>query len=104
MYRYLTVIQVSINSYMILSLLTTCSNYNTYPQLQNHVNLYLHAKYNLPKSHAKRIAFMFVRPRKFRNNDAWNQVVQAEADIFKSYFVCVENSQGDDKSLSFLRY
>ena len=42
--------------------------------------------------------------REFRNNEAWNQIVQAEADIFKSYFVCVENSQGEDKSLSFLRY
>ena len=98
---------VNINTYMIQSLLTTCCNYNTYPQLQKHVKAYLHAKYNLPKSHASRIACMFVKdgsPGKFRSNDAWNQIVQAEAGIFKSYFVCEENSQGYDKSLSFLRY
>ena len=98
----------NINTYMIQTLLTTCSNYNTFPILQNHVRAYLHAKYNLPKSHAKRIASMFIRngePGEFRNNDAWNVIVRNESGIFKGFFADGEGTEEPKNlSLSFLRY
>lgn len=91
---------------MIQSLLTSCSNYNTFPILQNHVRAYLHAKYNLPKSHAKRIASMFIRNGSSENSVRTTRGMKLSEMSLESSkdFADGDSTQEKNLSLSFLRY
>ena len=80
----------NVNSYMIQSLLTTCSTYNTIDTLRSHVKDYLVAKYHLQKAQARLVANKFVRfgaPAQFRDNDVWNQIVSVEWQHLEVFWV-----------------
>ena len=99
----------NINTYMIKTLLTTCSNYNTVDTLRCHVKHYLVAKYHLNKTHAGLVADKVVRfnaAGEFRDNDALNQIIAVEWRHLQSFLGEGASTSGkeDDRSPFFLRY